>query len=169
MMLALIHRSIQFYKAELLFLLCIQIVCSNQIEAQKRIIQHSDYDDWNKISQVEVSNNGDYISYLLQPGYGNATLILVDRAGNQLFSYERAQKASFTYDNQFLIFKVGPSVEVLDSLKRLKTKSKDLPTDTLVVLDIDAFKLKKFEDVLDFKIPKKWSDWMAFRLSLIHI
>jgi len=60
----------------LLFLLL--IVCANLSFGQKKIIDHTAYNDWNSLSRHQVSNDGNFVTYQIKPHRGDGHLFIYD-------------------------------------------------------------------------------------------
>ena len=43
----------------------------------KKILDHADFDHWNKIKDAQISNDGKWVLYQLKPGYGDPTLKII--------------------------------------------------------------------------------------------
>ena len=65
----------------LLFLLTISV------SAQKKVLDHPDFDIWNTIKNQTISNNGKLIMYSLEKGEKDRFLRIKDEKGNALLNY----------------------------------------------------------------------------------
>ena len=59
---------------------------------KKKILDHADFDHWNKINNTQFSNNGKWIIYQLKPGYGDPTLKVTNEKGNDELTYLKGEK-----------------------------------------------------------------------------
>jgi hypothetical protein len=131
----------------------------------KKPLDHSTYDTWNTVRNVQVSNDGEWVSYRLQPGQGDATLKIYDRTGTERGTYERPKSAAFTWDSKYLVWKIVAPFDSVKAMRRRKVEKKDLPKDTLAALDISSMKLDKIPNIMQFSLPKEWSGHLAYLLA----
>ncbi len=130
--------------------------------AQKRAMQHSDFDRWNSIVGTQMSNNGTWIAYHLKPGKGDQKLC-VHQASNKLkMVFDRAEKSRFTADSRQLIFRQKLALDSLNQLRRQKLKKAKWPKDTLVIVDLKKQETIQIPHVLSYKVPEKWSGWLCY-------
>ncbi len=125
----------------------------------------SDFANWNRISQQLISNDGNWVAYVAQPGEGNPTLHLYNGLNGNATEMARASAPSFSADNRFLMYTLKPDSESLKTMRRNGKKKKDLPKDTLVVLKLADLSSIKVPAATDVKVPEKWGDWVFFKLE----
>ncbi|MEL7120424.1 MAG: prolyl oligopeptidase family serine peptidase, partial [Bacteroidota bacterium] len=68
---------------------------------------------------------------------------------------------------KYLAFTIKPDVELVKELKRKKTKSKDMPKDSLGIYDLSSGKLEKIPGLLSFKMSEKWAGWIAYHAEIV--
>ncbi|MEM6376703.1 MAG: hypothetical protein AAF705_00690, partial [Bacteroidota bacterium] len=132
---------------------------------QKRALQPSDYAIWNQINRQLISNDGKWVAYVSQPGEGNPTLYLYDGVNDKTEIMSRANAPQFTADNRFLTFTLKPDEESVKKMRREGKKKKDLPKDTLVVMNLANMDVIKVPGATDVKLPEKWNDWAFFKVE----
>ena len=81
-------------------------LCSFSTYAQKKILDHPDFEIWNSIEGSTISPDGNSIMYSLEKGEKDATLKLKDGKGKMLFTHERSENGKFTYDSKFALFTI---------------------------------------------------------------
>jgi dipeptidyl aminopeptidase/acylaminoacyl peptidase len=140
---------------------------SHEIYAQseQKTLSHDDYDGWNNLADWNISNDGSYVFYTINPQEGDGNLFLKTSKGELIQTVHRGQKAAFTYDSRFLIVTLKTSFEQDRLNKKNKKKPEDLPGDSLLIYSIYAEKMSEIADVNSYKIPKKWSGWLACQLK----
>lgn len=79
----------------------------------KKPLDHQSFDIWNEIENTQISNDGNWVSYELQPGKGNSNLGLYNGKNGTTVLFERGSEAVFTSDNEYLIFKVVPDADTI--------------------------------------------------------
>lgn len=139
---------------------------SLNIFAQKKILDHSDFDIWNAIQKPVLSANGDFVMYALEQGEKESQIKIKDRKGNSIFRYERSRDGQFTYNGKWSIFKIEASPDSILEMKRRKLKKKDFPKDTLGIFNLSEQVLQKIAHIQSYKIPKKWSGYIAYTYDL---
>ena len=130
----------------------------------KKILDHADFDHWNKIKDAQISNDGKWVLYQLKPGYGDPTLKVTDKKGSDILTYLRGDKAQINWESSHIIFKITPELDSLNAQRRKKVKKDKLPKDSLGIFDLNTRKLIKIPRVNSFKIPEKWGSHIAFQI-----
>ena len=83
----------------MLFLLCL-----NLLYAQKHAINKDDYLDWKRISNQVISENGEIVSYSIDPLKGDSYLYIQQTSPFRLDSFERASDFDAPLNNDFAVF-----------------------------------------------------------------
>lgn len=135
------------------------------LTAQKKVLDHQDFEIWNTIENEMLSPNGKYIMYSLERGEADQFLKLKNEAGTIFLEHDRARGGIFTYDSKFAIFSINAWKDSITEMKRRKIKKEDLPKDSLGIYNIDQDRLEKMARVKSFKLPEKWSGYLAFQLE----
>ena len=135
--------------------------------AQKKILDHGDLDIWNVIKDKSISPNGAHIVYTLQKGERVNKLVLKSNDGANLLEYTHGLKGVFTYDSNFAIFNIETSKDSIAELKRKKVKKERFPKDTLAVFNISTKELTKLAHLKSYKLPEKWSGYLAYQYEVI--
>lgn len=117
--------------------------------------------DWNKIERPQLSNDGKFTCYELNPNHGDGRLVLFDNIEGEQLLFPRSKKGNFGPDNNFVAFLTYPPKSTLDSLKRLKTSDEDFPKDTLKIFNLQTKELTVRPNVEDYSIPN-WGDWIFY-------
>jgi len=149
-------------KYSLTFIFIIFVIISNAQD--KKMLDHSDFDHWNKIKSAQISNDGKWIIYRLEPGYGDPTLKLTKEKGIDVFTYHRGDKAKINWGNSHVIFKIKPELDSLNAQRRKKVKKDKLLKDSLGVYNLKTKKLIKVARISSFKLPEKWGSHIAFQI-----
>jgi len=132
---------------------------------QKKILDHPDFDIWNTIQNQSISRNGDFIMYSLEKGETDNHLKIKDGKANTVFEHERSQNGQFTYNSDFALFTIKGWDKEVRELKRAKTAKGKMPKDTLGIYDLGKKSLTKIPHVKGYKLPAKWSGWVAYQLE----
>lgn len=139
------------------------------VSAQKKVLDHKDYDIWNTIQGQSISNNGKYIMYSLFKGEKDRFLHIKDAKGKSVLNYERTSGGKFTNDSKFAVFAIKAWKDSITEMKRKKVKRSKMPKDTLAIFTISSNKLSKIPNVKSYKVPQKWSGYVAYMLHDIPV
>jgi dipeptidyl aminopeptidase/acylaminoacyl peptidase len=147
-------------------LLIILLTCSmSVIRAQKKTLDHQDFDRWHTIQGNEISPDGEFILYSLQKGEKDHYLRMHDNDGKVLLAYDRGLGGTFTHDSKHALFTIKVWQDSLKELKRKKVKEKELPKDSLAIFDLTQGTLVKIPRVKSYKVPERWSGIIAYQLE----
>jgi len=128
-------------------------------------ISHSVYDDWKDLADPVISNNGEWISYEINPQLGDGILYLINTGNNKKYAIPRGYGARFSPGNDYVAFLIKPQYDTIREKKLEKQKDEDLPKDTLGILVYNTEEFLKIPRVNSFKIPEEESSWMVYKLE----
>ena len=132
------------------------------VQAQKKPLDHTVYDQWQSIKDVVLSNDGNWMSYTVAPQEGDATLYVRHLKTNQIIQIERGTQSRFTENNAYLIAKIKPSFEETRKAKIGKKKPEEMPKDSLVILTLTNGNVKRIPAVKSYQVPEFGSDVIAY-------
>ncbi|WP_372753609.1 alpha/beta hydrolase family protein [Labilibaculum sp.] len=135
---------------------------SLQAQTNKFPLNHSDYDAWKNLKNQQISDDGEWISYEVNPQKGDGFLYLYEVSTGKLDSVSRGYKAVFSPGSEVVSFSIKAQYDTIRKAKLNKVKEKDLPKDSLGIWSVKENLIRKFSDVKSFKIPKEEGTWMAF-------
>ncbi|MDG2194169.1 MAG: prolyl oligopeptidase family serine peptidase [Polaribacter sp.] len=138
---------------------------TTSVQGQKKILDHQDFDVWNVIKNQSISNNGKFIIYALEKGEKDHLLKIKDANGVLIFDHKRASKGRFTNNSRFALFTIKAWKDSIKELKRRKVKASKIPKDSLGIFDLKKKNIIKIANVKSYKLPKKWSGYMAYLLE----
>ena len=104
--------------------------------SQKKIIDHTTYNDWKKIGEIAISNDGKFSVYSIKPHRGDGFLYLLNNQDLTVDSFPRAVSPKFTSDSKGLIFKINPGFDTLRKCELNKVKKDKWPKDSLGIFYI---------------------------------
>ncbi len=128
---------------------------------QKRPLDHTVYDHWKDLRNAAVSDNGDWISYEINPQQGDGWLYFYNVKKARLDSLPRGGKAHFMPSGGVLVYSIKPEFEKVLKLKRKKVKKDKLPGDSLAAYSFKTGAEKKFGQIQKAEVPETSSDWIA--------
>ena len=163
-------------------LLCFSTVFA----ADKRPLNHNDYDSWNHIQNQQLSDDGRYLAYALFPQQGNGQLIVHDlKTGKEFkqsigelpppppvnFALPQAEDTpppaagvsiKFMSDSSAVVVSTFPPHDETEAAKRAKRKPEDMPKGDLLVMKLPAGEVFRAPSVRNFQISSKASGFVAY-------
>ena len=138
-----------------------------ELEAQKKILDHTAYETWQFIKNYSISNDGKWITYALEKNsISDPVMKLSTFTGTEVITFPRGKNPKFNFNSNYLFFNIQPAIHEINQLKRIKTKEENFPLDSLGIYDIHARKLSKISHLHSYKIPEKWSDWLIYQHNM---
>lgn len=135
------------------------------VYSQKKVLDHSVYDNWQSIGERKINANGEWIAYVVDVQEGDGTLYLQKTDSSFKTTFPRGYSLDFSYDGKFLIFKIKPPYAEVRNAKIKKIKSEDLPKDSLVIYDLANRKAEKIANISSYKMPDKASGYLAVHFA----
>lgn len=148
-------------------LLILSIFCLSilHLTAQKPPLDLAAVDAWKAIMKPQISDDGRWVSYVVKPNDGDPTLMVYDTRKKSERAFPRGQKAQFDADSKYVAFMVSPHRDTLRERRRRKVKKKELPKDTLYLLELASGQVERFPNVKGYTLPEKWSGYLAYQLT----
>jgi dipeptidyl aminopeptidase/acylaminoacyl peptidase len=131
----------------------------------KKAISHKVYDDWKSVTSSQISNDGKWILYNVTPQEGDRILRVYNLGNQQFKTFERGESPTFSYDNQFVIFKNFHPLDSVKILNQKKTKKDDMPQDTLVIYHLLNQNLTQIPNIKSYQLPKKAGGFLAYQVE----
>ncbi len=133
--------------------------------AQKKTLDHEDVYTWNVIKNQSISNDGNFIMYALERGEKDHHLKIKNTSGDLVFHHERSEQGRFTFNSNHALFTIKAWKDSVMEMKRRKVKKDKLPKDTLGIYNIKSGDITKIPQVKSYRIPEKWSGYVAYYLN----
>ena len=76
------------------------LLLSFNIYGQKKVLDHSDFDIWNRIQNSTIDSKGEYIMYSVEKGEKDSHLKIKDLSSNLIFDYEWDLGCGYACDSQ---------------------------------------------------------------------
>ncbi len=144
----------------------ILLIISFNVHAQKKVLDHKDFDIWNRIQNSQISSNGDFIMYSLQRGEEDSFLKIKDKNANLIFEHDRAENGVFSYNSKYAIFEIKEWNDTIIEMKRRKVKKDKMPMDSLGIFNLQNKTLVKISNIKSYRNPEKWSGYLAYTYDL---
>jgi len=145
--------------------LCFLVISSALYSQGNKKMDPTVYETWNRITNTQISDNGDWIGYNLTPGKGDKTLMIYNNRTEQEYSFPRSTLGKVDASGNFVAFLSSPSEEKIKELKRKKVKKKKMPKDTLKVFNTKTASVENLGAVKSHKLPKEWGNFIAYHLA----
>ncbi len=149
------------------FLTTLLILISFYTFAQKKVLDHKDFELWNSIEGESISSDGNFVMYSVEKGEKDSHLKIKDAKATLVFEHERAVKGQFTYHSKFALFTIKPWKDSIKELERKKVKKEKLPKDSIGIYNLATKSLDKIGHINSYKTPEKWSGSLAYLLEEI--
>lgn len=130
--------------------------------AQKKPLDHSVYDDWQAIGEKQISNNGNWVVYTINPQEGDNELVIVSSDAKYRKTIPRGYNAIITEDSRFVIFRIKPFFKDLRDARIKKKKPDDSPKDSLGIVMLGKDSVWKRPRVKNYKTPANSFGWVAW-------
>ena len=137
---------------------------TNTLFAQttKRPLTPADYDRWESVRQENLSRDGRWITYQVDPQDGNGRLELTDATRKTAVrQFPRGYMAQFTPDSKFLVMRLKVPVADVRKAKLKKKKADEMPKDSLLVLNLGTGETTKLPNVKSFMLGKDAGSWLT--------
>ncbi len=132
------------------------------LSAQKKAIKHSDYDGWKSIRSSQISNNGNWVNYEINPQQGDGWMYFFDAKKNTLDSIARGFSGKISAENDFIAFLIKPTYADTRAAKIAEKKKDEMPKNNLGIKNLSTGKIEIIERVKSFKISSEDQNWMAY-------
>lgn len=149
----------------LLLLVTAFIIVAAVAPAQKKALTHADYDIWKSISGSNITDDGRWITYVINPQQGDGWLYIYDVAASKLDSVARGSGPSVSPSAKYVAYTIRPVTAEVRQAKVKKVKEENMPRNSLGIRLLPAGTTTVIERVRSFSLPEKNSEWMAYLLE----
>ena len=123
------------------------------------------YSEWNRIQNVQISDDGNWAMYQIAQELGNKTLKIYNTREDKTYTFERVKTASFDQGGTFAFFMIEHAYEEVRKLERIKKKKDEMPKDTLCIYDLKNKIVTKIPRVQSYQSPVDWGGYVAFMME----
>ncbi len=140
------------------------VTAATLLKAQesKPALTHDVYDKWQSVAELSAPGEGSIVFYVVKPQEGDRTLFISNPFTGGEWSIERGCYQQVDKSSTKVVAQVKPLFQQTRQAKIKKKKSDQMPTDTLVVLDLKSGERKTYPNVKSFKTPARLDQWLAF-------
>ncbi len=147
---------------KILIILWSSFLCIVSNSQEKIPLTHSVYDNWQDIADFNISNDGKWVYFEQNPQKGDGFLVLINTETNDTDTIPRGNKAIFSPNSDFLVFKIRPQHDTIRKLKLNKVKKEKLPKDSLGIIVFGSDTIIKINRVKSFATFKDSSSWLVY-------
>lgn len=130
---------------------------------EKKILDHTSFDDWKGVINHQFSLNGEWGAYNVNPQEGDGILYIYNTRTGKKIAIERGNNPKFTADGQWAVATIQPVFKVKRQAKIDKKKDFDLPQDSIAIINLKTGKVEKTANVINFKTAEKGGKWVAYQ------
>jgi len=154
--------------------------------ADKRPLNHADYDSWKHIQNQQLSNDGRYLAFAVFPQQGDGEVIVRDlKTGKEIhqpvgelppppptnFAVPQLEDAAptppgvaikFLEDSSAVVFSTFPKHDDTEAAKRAKTKPDEMPKGDLVIIKLPTGEVFRSPSVKNFQVPTRANGLVAY-------
>ncbi len=132
----------------------------------KKKMDYTIYDNWKSIDRgYTISNDGQFVSYVIKPQYGDSYLYVYNVHKQKLDSVPRGKSPMFSPEGNFLTYRISAHADSIRQLKLKKVKKDKLPKDSLFIQNLNTGEIKKIANLHKWKGAKDGGDWLAYILD----
>ncbi len=148
----------------LFFALLILALSGLQAQSQKKVITSDEYAIWKRLSGQQISNDGNWVSYEINPSKGDGQLFLLNPDNGYKKAVERGSRARLSPNSDYLAATIKVQTDTVRQQKFDKVKKEKLAKDSLAIWVFDSGEITKIPKVKSFKVAAEKSSWMAYQL-----
>ena len=145
--------------------LLLVLLGSSMAYAQKKPLDHSVYDQWQSITNRQITNNGKWAGYTVAPQEGDEILWIQRTDNSKKISIPRGTGLRFTADSKIAVATIKPFYKDIKAVRDKKLKKEKLAKDTLALIYLETGSIEKIPNVQSFKIAEKGSIAVAYLLE----
>ena len=143
--------------------------------AQKKELEYSAFDAWKRIDGTKLTPDGAFLSYEILSQEGDGTLVVrralepMRKRGkaqlNREIAIPRGTGISVSPDGYFAYFRIKAPFAATRKAKIAKKKKEDMPKDSLGILDLKTFTVKKLPSLNSFTTGHDAKPYVAYKTS----
>lgn len=158
------NYATQLMTKKAMYAAAIALLATN-VDAQKKPLDLTVFDEWQSIGMKELSNNGSWVAYQVNAQESDNTLNFFGLKTDKNFSFHRGEQSVFTSDSKFAVFKIRPFYKDLKLVRIKKKKEHEIAKDSIGILNLATNQVEKLPNIKSFKTPKKGGSLLAYLLE----
>lgn len=141
------------------------IIAIHSLNAQRKPLAINDIESWNRITEKEISPDGKWIAYKMEPWVGDSKIFLYNSQGVRMFETACSKEITFTEDSKYLLFTMTPAYDLVRKIKLNRDDNKGIPPAKLGIYSLKTGSLDTIHDIRNFKIPEHWTGYVAYQVE----
>jgi dienelactone hydrolase len=141
------------------------LVLTVSVQAQKKPLDHTVYDNWQSFADRAISNDGKYVAYAINPQEGDGMLVLQSVQGGYKVVIPRGAGVVISEDSKYAICRIKPTFAQTRDAKIKKKRPDEMPKDSLAIVKLGDNKVVKTARLKSFKLPDDAGGWLAYLLD----
>ncbi|HVF46453.1 MAG TPA: hypothetical protein VNA17_02695, partial [Pyrinomonadaceae bacterium] len=166
--------------------LVFSLLTANLLAQAKRPISASDFDSWRSLQGTQISRDGNWVAYVMQPQDGDGEFFVrsttsetewraargyrpptpppdpADPAATAAFqALGRLLRPTFSADSRYVFFNIEPNKSDILKARRDKKRPEDFPKTALGIMDVSTGKVTRVEDVKSYQVPEDGAGFVA--------
>ncbi|MFV0220302.1 prolyl oligopeptidase family serine peptidase [Empedobacter falsenii] len=158
------NYATQLMTKKAMYAAAIALLATN-VDAQKKPLDLTVFDEWQSIGMKELSNNGSWVAYQVNAQESDNTLNFFGLKTDKNLSFHRGEQSVFTADSKFTVFKIRPFYKDLKLVRIKKKKEHEIAKDSIGILNLATNQVEKLPNIKSFKTPKKGGSFLAYLLE----
>ena len=138
---------------------------SFSVFAQKKPLDHSVYDSWQRIASVKLTPDGKYISYQINPQEGDGQLIIRCLKDNKQICINRGYQVRIAPEGKWAYCLIKPFFSQTREAKIKKIEKEKMPKDSLAYINLVTGKILKISQVKSYETGEDAMPYVAFTIS----
>ena len=126
---------------------------------------------WQRITQQEISDNGEWVACKMEPWKGDATVFLYGKKGNEVARFATADKFKFSASSNYFLVGKRPELAKVEALKVRKVKENQMPMNSLTLFNLSGSS-EQLDSVRTYQLAQE-ADWLAYQCgrkdSTLHV
>lgn len=135
-------------------------------DTPRRPLDHSVYDDWNRLQGQALSADGRWVLYTLAPQDGGDVLLrimnLMNKAEHVILNGTSAQ---FTADSQWAVYLIEPTEAQMDEAEEADLKPEEQPKKHLLILGLGTDETVNISRVRSYQLPTESTHFLAYLME----
>jgi len=136
--------------------------CVLSVSAQKKPLDHSVYDGWKSIANTQMTTDGSYLLYEVNPQEGDGELIIRRQNDGKQLIVPRGYKAQIAKDNKSASLLIKAPYAKIRKAKNKSTDKEKMPKDSLALVDLRAMNIQKYGLIKSYKTGDANTNVLAF-------
>lgn len=143
-------------------LLLFTLLSTTLVYGQKKRLDHTVYNDWKHIENEQISNDGNYVVYEINPHRGDGYLYIHNVETGKTDSIHRGTQPQISGNSNYVAFKIDPGYDTLRTCELDEVDKKKWPKDSLGIWYFKNDSLTKYPRIQSFEVNDE-SDWMIIK------